>query len=297
MVTGELPSRAARGLQGWRARRRMVEIGADPPPGAMTTTTQPLPEGRESLIQSPVNVTMHESVALIAIDDGKANVLDLDVTERFNQALVQAEQDARAVVIAGRPGYLSAGLDMNVVLASDDTTTELLRRAIEMVLRLNEYTRPVVAACTGHAVAAGAALLLCSDMRIGALGDYKIGFIEVSRGLPMSELAVELARARLSHRYVRLACNAAQTYSPDQAVDVGFLDATAPPEEVIDRAVTAATDMADRLDPEAFASTRRAMCRALSEVIVHTSADLVQVTRDFRRGYKAGGVPSEKPSG
>jgi enoyl-CoA hydratase len=53
----------------------------------------------------------------------------------------------------------------------------------------------VVALCEGHAVAAGAMLLLVSDHRIGTPGDYQIGFTEPRLGMPLPELPALLAEA------------------------------------------------------------------------------------------------------
>src|SRR5262249_52732794 len=86
--------------------------------------------------------------------------------------------------------------------------------------------RPVVAACTGHALAAGAILLLVADQRIGALGDFKIGLNEVAIGLTLPVFAVELARDRLSKRHFTAAATQAAIYDPDGAVDAGYLDRT-----------------------------------------------------------------------
>lgn len=233
---------------------------------------------------SSVTVTMHESVGVVTLDDGKVNALNLEIVDELDKAIDAVEREARALVVAGRPGVFCAGLDNGQVSALDSTTVELLTRCTHVVLRLREFRHPVVAACTGHAVAAGAVLLLCSDVRIGAAGDYKIGFSEVSQGFPVTELAVALARERLSPRYVTLACMAGQTYNPEQAAYVGFLDRTGPPESVIDEAVAAAAGMVDRVDLAAFVATRKIMARRLSDVIVRTSAELLQLRRGWDQG-------------
>ncbi|OBF33254.1 hypothetical protein A5724_19475 [Mycobacterium sp. ACS1612] len=56
---------------------------------------------------------------------------------------------------------------------------------------------PVAVAGTGNAVAAGAAPLLTADRRVGADGDFTIGFNEAAVGLPLPEALLMLARDRL----------------------------------------------------------------------------------------------------
>lgn len=217
--------------------------------------------------RSAVTVRFHDSVALITVDDGKANVVTADLIDSLWKALHVAEADASAVVLAGRPGVFSGGLDVNVLGAGGDPAMVLVHKATDLCLRLVEFPRPVVAACTGHAVALGAVFLLCCDLRICAEGDFRIGFNEVSIGIPVPELVIGLARLRLSRRHLTLTINAAPLYSPAEAVEVGFLD-SARALNVTGDALRAAADLAARLDPVAFAATRRTMTSRLGETII-----------------------------
>jgi len=61
-----------------------------------------------------------------------------------------------------------------------ETVRSLVTAGAELALRLYGFPRPVVAACTGHAIAMGALLLLCADARLGTEGDFKIGLNEVA---------------------------------------------------------------------------------------------------------------------
>ena len=230
----------------------------------------------------PVTLSIEDSVATVIIDDGKANALNRSIIDPLLRSLDAAEADARAVVVAGRPGMFCAGLDMNVLRTGDHATTDLLHRCTELILRLAEYPRPVVAACTGHALAMGALMLLCCDMRVGAAGDFKIGFNEVSLGLPLPELSVAIARGRLSPLHMTQACNTAQIYSPAEAVHAGFLDSTSMG-DVVTRARETAADLAERLDSDAFAATRATTCRSLTDTIMRTSGDLLRLKRAIEK--------------
>ena len=99
---------------------------------------------------------------------------------------------------------------------------------------------PVVVACTGHAIAAGALLLLGADARIGARGAFRIGLIETQIGMVLPRWAVELAQERLSQRHFQDATVGARIYDPDGAVDAGFLDAVVAPEALADAAAAEA---------------------------------------------------------
>ena len=234
-----------------------------------------------------MTMSMRGSVAVLAVDDGKVNALDGDAIDSLLSSLDAAEEQAEAVVLAGRPGFFCAGLDMRVLELGGEPINELFHQCTDLVLRLAEFPRPVVAACTGHALGVGALMLLCCDVRIGAAGDFKIGFNEVSIGLPLPELSIEIARSRLSPRYLTLACSAAQIYSPAHAVHVGFLDSTTT-EGATEHACGVAAGMAQRLDASAFAATRTTMCRNLQDTIMRNAGDLLRVKRAVERARESG---------
>lgn len=228
--------------------------------------------------KSPVTISLAGDVALVRIDDGKVNALTPALLDGLRGALDSAEVEAGAVVLAGGPGVFCAGLDLEVMGAGGRPAMDLLRKGTEIFLRIAEFPRPIVAACTGHALAAGAVLLLCSDVRVGAAGDFKIGLNEVAIGIPLPALVVELARARLSPRHFTMACNTAQIYSPAEAVDVGFLDRAGSSDATCDALQTAA-ELAQRLDTEAFARTRRVTSEGLAGTVMGNAAALVDTRR------------------
>jgi enoyl-CoA hydratase len=192
-------------------------------------------------------------VAVIRLDDGKANALGFEAVEGLEEALAQAA-GARAVCLIGRPGRFSAGFDLNEMRSG--RAVELMTRGARLALRLVEHPAPVVLGVTGHALAMGAVLLLTGDWRVGAAGDFKLGLNEVRIGLFVPEFAAELARERLTPRHLTEAAQLAEVYDPEGARDAGFLDEVVDADSVPDRAIERATAWAADLDPQAFARTR-----------------------------------------
>ncbi|MEL6982061.1 MAG: enoyl-CoA hydratase-related protein, partial [Actinomycetota bacterium] len=90
---------------------------------------------------------------------------------------------------------------------------------------------PVVAACTGHAVAAGALLLLGCDHRVGPDASIKIGLNEVAIGLTLPDWAMAIAADRLSKRHLQASVVNARLVDGQGAVDAGFLDAVVAPDD------------------------------------------------------------------
>jgi enoyl-CoA hydratase len=91
-------------------------------------------------------------------------------------------------------------------------------------------------ACTGHALAGGALLLLTGDVRLGADGPYKLGLNEVAIGMPLPALGVAFAKDRLSSGELVRATLLAQGYDPAGAVRAGYLDEVVPADALLARA-------------------------------------------------------------
>ena len=107
-------------------------------------------------------------MALLRFDDGRANAVSHAAIEAIHAGLARAEKEAGAAVLIGRPGRFSAGFDLSVIQQGRDASRALVTAGGELLLRIVESEVPLVAACSGHALAMGALLLLAADLRIGA---------------------------------------------------------------------------------------------------------------------------------
>jgi len=227
-----------------------------------------------------VRVEIAERVAVVLLDDGKANALSHPRIEALGAALDRAEKEAGSALLIGRPGRFCAGFDLATMRAGPEAARGLVAAGADLCLRLFELPIPVVAACTGHALAAGALLLLSSDLRLGASGEFRIGLNEVAIGLTLPVFGVELARARLSRRHFERAVNQAEIYAPAEAVDAGFLDRVVGAEALIGIARREAARLAELPQP-AFRRTRR---RTHAEIAARIRSTLERDLDDFARG-------------
>jgi enoyl-CoA hydratase len=205
-------------------------------------------------------------IAVITMDDGKANALGHDLLGALLAALDEADASgADAVVIAGRPGRFSAGFDLSVMKAGGTGPKEMLAAGVDVFLRIYQVPRPVIVACTGHAIAAGAIILMSSDLRVGTAGEFKIGMPELTIGMPLPFFATELMRDRLSKRHLARA-TLGQMYDPETAIDVGFLDEVVSAEDLLDTAVAHAR-VAGGVGRGAMKRTRTTTRGAIAEAV------------------------------
>jgi enoyl-CoA hydratase len=172
---------------------------------------------------SLLSIERQPPLRLVQLDTGKRNVLTLEAVEALSDA-ISPDHEAPVVVLSGRPDGFCSGLDNATLAKGDVEREELLARMAELLLVALEGPTRIVAACGGHAVAAGAMLLLVADVRIGARGGYKIGFTEPRLGMPLPELPALLARERLDRRRLHELTVLGRTVDPEGAESVGFLD-------------------------------------------------------------------------
>lgn len=217
------------------------------------------------------------SVAVVRIDDGKANAYSPDLLTALDDAITRAESEATALLLIGRPGRFSAGFDLSVMTSGLEPMRALVTQGARALLRIYGLGLPTVAACTGHALAAGALTLLACDSRIGADGDAKIGLNEVAIGMGLPKFAVEMACDRVSKRHLTAATIFARIYSPAEAVDAGYLDRVVPAAELDDAALAEARRLAE-LNTTAVAVTKRNLRRAaITHMLATLDADMASV--------------------
>ena len=224
-----------------------------------------------------VHYKLHDTIAVIRLDDGKANAVSHALINDLTAGLARAAQEAKAVILTGRPGRFSAGFDLSVLKSGPDAARALVTAGAEMLLQIFTHPQPVIAASTGHSIAAGAFMLLASDTRLGTEGDFKIGLNEVAIGMTLPEFGMMFARERLSKRHFTNAAIQARLYNPTDAVDVGFLDRVCSAATLLDEALTEARLLAE-LDLPSYGRTKeRARGKAADQVRMSLEEDLARL--------------------
>ena len=213
-----------------------------------------------------VSYSFSDGVARLSLSNGKVNAISPAVIEAFNEALDQAEKDKAVVVISGQPGILSGGYDLKVMTSGADAAKALVASGSTLARRMLSHPYPVVVACTGHAVAKGAFILLSADYRIGVEGPFKIGLNEVAIGMTMHHVGIELARARLTNSAFNRSVINAEMFDPTDAVHAGFLDKVVPAEELEAKAMEMAVQLT-KLNMSAHRNTKLKTRKALLELL------------------------------
>jgi enoyl-CoA hydratase len=205
-------------------------------------------------------VERNGAVAVISLDDGKANTVLVPEFEGLEAALDSVEQsDATAVVLTGRPGFFSAGLNLKVLATLSLEDKQVVAATMGRVaLKLFLFPKPVVAAVSGHALGAGAILAFAADTRIFADGSFKFGLNEVQVGLFVPSYGIALASSAVSASRLTDLVVHGRILSPMEALSMHVAEGVHSPEALLPAALIRARGLA-AISGQGYATTKRLM--------------------------------------
>jgi len=190
-------------------------------------------------------LTTDGDVSIITLNDGKVNVFSLEMIDQLNSLLDQVPEDKGSLLIKGKEGIFSAGFDLKVMQGGDsDSMARLGSGGFKLLARVYSFPRPVIAACSGHAIALGAFMLCCADYRIGINGEFIVQANETRNNMSIPTPILQIAKSRIAkpHWYRAILC--AEAYQLSDSVDAGYLDEIVGADKLDSRAIEVATDLA-----------------------------------------------------
>ena len=199
----------------------------------------------------------HGAIRELRLARPPVNALDTALLGRLRREFEGAAGDGvRGLVLSGSPGRFSAGLDVPTLLTLDRAGMgEFWRAFFGCLTSYAACPVPVVAAITGHSPAGGAVLALYADRRVMAEGDFRIGLNEVQVGLFPGPVIHRVFARVVGGRYAAELLSTGALVDARRALEVGFVDELAPPEQVVARA-RAWLEQVFALPPKAYARTR-----------------------------------------
>lgn len=206
-----------------------------------------------------VSYEFSDGISTLRLDDGKANVMSVQMLAEINAALDKAESAGGVVIITGREGMLSGGFDLGVFKSGDkDEIYTMLSSGARLAQRLLSFPLPTICACSGHAIAMGIFVLLSTDYRIAIDGDSKFAANEVAIGMTVPHFAIETLRQRLTPQQLNKAVNFAYYFSAKEALQAGIVDELTTADELQATAIARASD-ALKLDADAHRESKLRM--------------------------------------
>jgi len=188
----------------------------------------------------------HDSgVVVLTVDRPPANAMDIALLREMVTTAEQIASDPpRALVLAGRPGFFSAGADLKLVPGyGPEEQREMVASINAMALGFYALPCPLVGAITGHAIAGGLVLALCTDIRVAsAAGRY--GLTEVKVAVPYPQAAIGVVAAELAPHAARVLALGNELIDGDECLRLGVFDEILLADAVLPRALELAAGLA-----------------------------------------------------
>ncbi|MDZ7716192.1 MAG: 3-hydroxyacyl-CoA dehydrogenase NAD-binding domain-containing protein [Balneolaceae bacterium] len=138
-----------------------------------------------------LDIRKEDNIAIVTLDqpDSKVNKLDEGMIEAFAELMDQYEQNDSIegiVIISGKDGNFIAGADVEMLknTPAPEGIEELSRNGNELLLRLENFDKPVVAAIHGSCIGGGNEVIMACHYRVASKhSDTVFGQPEVKLGL------------------------------------------------------------------------------------------------------------------
>ncbi len=204
----------------------------------------------------------HGTVRELRLARPPANAINPELIEILIEALNDAAGSCEAIVISGRPGMFTAGLDVPELIQYDrDQMLQVWNQFLRMLKTIARLPVPSAIAITGHAPAGGIVLALYGDYRIMPRGDFITGLNEVQVGLVVSPVIHRALERAVGPRTAEKILVTGKILNAEQALEIGLIDELADdPDDVVRRAVNWCEQML--AFPRLAMSTTRSMVRA-----------------------------------
>jgi enoyl-CoA hydratase/carnithine racemase len=223
----------------------------------------------------------HDAIVELRLARPPVNALDPGLVRALRAAIDSAPASgARGIVLSGRPGIYSAGLDVPVLLQLDrGELRQFMHDFFSLCGAIAASPIPIVAAITGHSPAGGAVLSIFCDYRVMAHSvdpekPFRIGLNEVQVGLSVPA-CIQFGLQRLvgTYRAERLMVAGAMLEG-EEARRIGFVDELTAIDDVVPRALAWLQELLS-LPAQAMSTTRTLARRDLAEAFADPASWLL----------------------
>ncbi len=243
-----------------------------------------------------IKLDLHERVAFVALNRPAAlNAIDQRMVEELEQVFSNLDKDknVRVVVLTALEKGFCAGADIKESAArSLSRQIAFLRRLNDVIIKMENLTKPIIAAVDGWALGGGFELILGADLVL-ATQSSTFGAPEINRGgLAAAGGTQRLPRA-IGRAKAKELLLTGRNVSATEAEKLGLLNAVFPDSQSLTKgAMELAAALAEKA-PLALAQNKRLvnlgtdMPLALALEMAHEAATLIMASEDKREGSKA----------
>lgn len=243
-----------------------------------------------------LNLEFNEHISQITLNrPEKRNAISIKMIAELQSALDEVEKtQTRVVILTGTGTAFCAGIDLDYLQAigqqSPAENQEDSKRIAKMFRKIWSYSRPLIAAVNGHALAGGCGIATLCDFTI-SVPEAKFGYTEVRIGFLPAIVSVFLTR-QIGEKRARDLLLTGRLVEATEARELGLINEIVPADKLMDRA----RELADAILAASPSSITRAKHLLVSAAAAGIDHDLeravlesarVRCTPDFKEGLAA----------
>lgn len=235
---------------------------------------------------SPLRRDVVDGVAVLTFDrPDQANTWSADLHVAYLDALdeLAVATDVRAVVVTGAGRHFCAGADVSLLdaISSGGEIPEVLDG--DSFLRPLSFPKPLIAAVNGSAAGIGLLHALMCDIRFAAeRAVFTTAFTR--RGLVAEHGASWLLPQIVGRAHALDLLLSARRVPADEALRMGLVHGVCAPEELLDRAVAYARDLADNCSPAAMSVVKHQVTHHAVQTLEQSESETARLVTDSLTG-------------
>ncbi len=186
-----------------------------------------------------LDLVVEDRIAHVRLNRGRSNAMNATLIAELKELLDRLEEDpaVSGLMLHGKEGFFSSGLDLIELYGFDEQQVrQFWTDFIALVRRFVSFSKPSVAAISGHSPAGGCVLAICCDYRVMAEGDFVIGLNELPVGIVVPQAIFHLYSFWIGQANAYRNLMEGRLLSPEEALAMGLVDELAPGNGVVSRA-------------------------------------------------------------
>ncbi len=186
-----------------------------------------------------LDLVVEDRIAHVRLNRGRSNAMNATLIAELKKVLDRLEEDpaVSGMMLHGKEGFFSSGLDLIELYGFDEQQVrQFWTDFIALVRRFVSFSKPSVAAISGHSPAGGCVLAICCDYRVMAEGDFVIGLNELPVGIVVPQAIFHLYSFWIGQANAYRNLMEGRLLSPEEALAMGLVDELAPGNGVVSRA-------------------------------------------------------------
>jgi methylglutaconyl-CoA hydratase len=237
-----------------------------------------------------------EHLSIIALNrPEKRNAITTQMIADLQSALDAIEKtNTRVVIITGTGKAFCAGIDLELLQTIAQQTPaenqDDSRRIAKMFRKIWSYSRPMIAAVNGHALAGGCGIATLCDFTL-SVPEAKFGYTEVKIGFLPAIVSVFLSR-QIGEKRCRDLLLTGRLVEASEAKELGLVNEIVPSEKLMARARELASDLL-AASPSSITRAKHLLVSAAAAGVDHDleravlESARVRCTPDFKEGLAA----------